>query len=235
MNELLEALKAKLGEEVITEELASDLKTQVDVMINEKVQEQLAEKETELEEKNAEEMTEFKDSLVESIDSYIEYAAEEYLKENEIALEAGYKVYAAEKILESIKGVFKEVGLEIPEEEVDRVKEIESELDEKKETLNEKMNEIFEMKRQSFEYEKAVSFMKKTADLSEAKISEVHDLMEGLEYKDIEDFEKKVEFVLEKVNKKSSKNGDDNDDFEELDEEIDHKNNVSSIDKYLSK
>jgi hypothetical protein len=228
MKELLEALKAKLGDDVITEEMLTDLQAQFDVQMNERVQEALSLKETELGEKTAEEMADFKDSLVESLDSYIEYAADEYLKENEIALEAGSKVRAAEAIIESAKEVFKHVGIVIPEESVDQYKVMEADLEESNTKLNEKIEEVFDSKKQIFEFEKAMAFMKKTSNLTESKINEVHDLMEGLEYQSIFDFEKKVDIILEKVNKVVVKEGQE--EFENLDE-LDEK--VSSIDKYL--
>jgi hypothetical protein len=208
--------------------MLTDLQAQFDVQMNERVQEALSLKETELGEKTAEEMADFKDSLVESLDSYIEYAADEYLKENEIALEAGSKVRAAEAIIESAKEVFKHVGIVIPEESVDQYKVMEADLEESNTKLNEKIEEVFDSKKQIFEFEKAMAFMKKTSNLTESKINEVHDLMEGLEYQSIFDFEKKVDIILEKVNKVVVKEGQE--EFENLDE-LDEK--VSSIDKYL--
>jgi hypothetical protein len=230
MKELIQMLQEKLGSDVLTEELASDLSAQVEVAINEKVQTLIEAKEAELEEKNAEEVTEFKESLISSIDQYIEYAADEYLKENEVAIEAGSKVATAEKIIEATKLVFAEVGLEIPVEEVDHVKAMEEQVENTNNTINEKVQEILELNAQAFEFEKAVSFMKKTTALAESQISEVHDLMEGLEYKDVADFEKKVDIVLEKVIKVVVKEEEEN--FENLEEE-ELEEEVSSIDKYL--
>ncbi len=226
MEKLLEAIKAKLGEDVISEELIADLRSEFEVMVNEKVQELIITKEKELEEDSAKEMTEFKDSLIESLDKYIEYATDEYLKENEVALEAKTKVEAATKIIEAAKGVFAEIGLEIPESEIDRVKELEEEIKEINEKLNNSIEEIIEAKKQNFEYEKAISFQKLTTDLAESKIEEVHTLLEGLEYSDIEDFERKVKIVMGKI--KDIKEEEENLDLDDLKEQ-----KKSSIDKYL--
>ncbi len=226
MEKLLEAIKAKLGEDVISEELIADLRSEFEVMVNEKVQELIITKEKELEEDSAKEMTEFKDSLIESLDKYIEYATDEYLKENEVALEAKTKVEAATKIIEAAKGVFAEIGLEIPESEIDRVKELEEEIKEVNEKLNNSIEEIIEAKKQNFEYEKAISFQKLTTDLAESKIEEVHTLLEGLEYSDIEDFERKVKIVMGKI--KDIKEEEENLDLDDLKEQ-----KKSSIDKYL--
>ncbi len=231
MKKLITALKEKLGDEVITEELMTDLQAQFDVLVNEKVQEIVTIKETELEETSATEMTEFKDSLVESLDKYIEYASDEYLKENEIAIEAGSKVLAAEKIIESARLVFKEVGMEIPESELDHVKEMEADITESTDKLNTAIDEVIESKKQIFEFEKAIKFQKMTSKLTESKIEELHDLLEGLEYKNVKDFERKVNIVMEKVvdkktiTEKNEQDLDNLDDFEET--------NSSSIDKYL--
>lgn len=176
-------------------------------------------------------MTEFKDSLIESLDKYIEYASEEYMEENKVAIESGAKVLAAEKIIEAARGVFAEVGLEIPDSEVDHVKEIETKLDEQTEKIDTMINESIESKKQNFEYQKAISFQKLTTKLAESKIEDVFTLLEGLEYKDIEDFDRKVKIVIEKVNNKKVTDDESDDDLDNLEEST----VVSSIDKYLSR
>ena len=231
MEKLIAALKEKLGKDILSDELIEELQAEFEIMLNEKVQEKLEVKEKELEEKSEEDMTEFKDSLIESLDKYIEYASDEYLTENEIAIESGAKVLAAEKIIEATKSVFKEVGMEIPESELDHVKQIETDLEESTEKLNTTIEENLDSKKQIFEYKKAVSFQKLTNKLTESKIEEVHTLLEGLEYREINDFDRKVKIVMEKITKKVIKEDNDNlDDLENLDEED---KNVSSIDKYL--
>ncbi len=230
MKKLIEALKEKIGEDILSEDIISDLEAQFEVMVNEKVQKTLVTKEAELVEKSDEEMSEFKDSLIESLDKYIEYATDEYLTENEIAIESGSKVLAAEKIIEATKSVFKEVGMEIPETEVDHVKDVEKNLEEANDKLNGLIEENIESKKQIFEFEKAISFQKLTKDLAESKVEEVHTLLEGLEYRDTNDFERKVKIVIEKIDTKII-NEEDDKDLEDL-EEDDKKD--SSIDKYLT-
>jgi hypothetical protein len=233
MDKLIEALKAKLGEDTISEDLVADLQAQFDVAINEKVQTLVAAKETELEEKASVEISEFKDSLIESLDKYIEYASEEYLKENEIAIEAGAKVLAAEKIIEATRNVFAEVGLEIPESEVDVVKGLEADLEEANQKLNESIEKEINAKSLMFEYEKAIAFQKATSTLTESKVESVHALLEGLEFKDIADFTRKVEIVKGKIETKVTELEEDEDkNLDNLDDIIEDKK-VSSIDKYL--
>jgi hypothetical protein len=235
MKKLIEALQAKLGEEVtFSDELVEDLQSQYEVLINEKVQELVTAKETEIEEKAASEMAEFKDSLIESLDKYIEYASDEYLKENEIAMEAGAKVLAAEKIIEATRAVFENVGLDIPQCDIDTIKDLEEKVEAANDKLNEAIESSFESKEQMFEYEKAISFQKATTDLTETKIESVHTLLEGLEYKDIADFERKVKIVMSKleeapevIEEDDDKNLDNLEDLEE-DAKVE-----SSIDKYL--
>jgi len=231
MKKLIEALKEKLGEDILSDDVIADLQAQFDVIVNEKVQETITAKETELEEKAEEEMTEFKDSLIESLDKYIEYASDEYLKENEIAIEAGSKVLAAEKIIEATKLVFKEVGMEIPETEIDTYKEMENDLKESTDKLNTIIDENIESSKQIFEYQKAITFSKMTSDLTESKVEKVHTLLEGLEYRDIEDFDRKVKIVIDKIETKVIKedNEDDLDDLDDLNED----KKVSSIDRHL--
>lgn len=227
MKELIEAIKEKLGKDILSDELQENLQSQFDIVVNEKVKEIIKTKEQELEESSEKEMQDFKESLVESLDKYIEYASDEYLKENEIAIEAESKILAAEKILEATKNVFKEVGFEIPENEVQHVKELEEKIAENNKKMNTLIEDSIEDKKQVFEYEKAVSFQNLSKNLTESKVEKVHTLLEGLEFKNIEDFERKVKIVLEKVNTKSdTKEKDDLEDLEEKKTDYD-------IDKYL--
>lgn len=229
MEELLKLMREKLGADVITEDLASDLQSSFEVAINEKVIEKVEAAKEELEEKNSEEMTTFKESLVESIDSYIEYAADEYLKENKVAMDSNLKIEAAGKIIESLQTVLAESGLEIPEDKVDKVAELEEKFTAIQDKLDGAINEGIESKKQIFIFEQVVDFMKKTAQIAESKVSDIQDLMEGLEYKDMEDFNKKLDIVISKITSKVIT--ESNDDFENLDDTGDDA--TSSIDQYL--
>ncbi len=231
MESLITLMKEKLGDDVITEEIITDLRSQIEVAINEKVQSELVTAKEELEEKNAEEMSTFKESLVESIDSYIEYAADEYLKENKVAMDSNVKIEAAEKILEAMKTTLAESGFEVPADKLDVVKDLEEKVEEIQEKLNDSINAKIEDTKQIFEYEKALAFFKKTSKLEESKVSDIEDLLEGLEYRDIDDFNKKVDIVIGKITEKASGTSDKGEGFEDL-EDI-NEETESSIDKYL--
>jgi exonuclease VII large subunit len=230
MENLIKLMKEKLGEDVITEELTSEFNSNFEVTLNEKVQEKLETLKEELEEKNENEIATFKESLVESIDSYIEYAADEYLKENKVAIESNSKVEAATKILENLKETFKTAGLDIPADEVEKVKELEEKIETTQDKLNESITESIESKKKVFELEKEIAFIKKTETIEESKISDIEDLLEGLEFKDIEDYKKKIDIVISKVGLK--KVNENKNEFENLDD--DDNDNDNSIDKYLS-
>jgi hypothetical protein len=231
MEKLLEAFREKLGEEVFTEELASEIKTNFEILVNEKLKEKEAEIKKELEEKNVEELEAFKETMIESIDSYIDYAADEYLKENKVEIESATKVELAEKFLNSIKDVFANSGLEVPTEKVDLISGLEEKVTEAKSKLNTVIEENIELKKKVFEKEQKLIFEEKIKELEVNKVSVVEDLMEGLEFNDIEDYSKKLDIIVEKVintNKQSKTSEDKN--FEEL-EEKDEKS--FDIDKYL--
>lgn len=226
MKTLFEAMSDKLNVE-ISKELQEELQSKLDVEINEKVKEIVTLKEAQMDENSAKEMSEFKESVVESLDQYIEYAAAEFIEENKVALEAKHKVEAAEKILEKTKSIFEEIGLTVPEDKIDVVKSLEEKVVELEESLNSKVEENIELKKQIVEFEKAVSFQKRTASLTESTIEKVHDLLEGLEFTNISDFNRKLNIIIEKVEKKPVV---ETNNTENLDESFDTK---SSIDKYL--
>ena len=228
MESLIKLMQEKLGDEVITKSLVEDLRQNFDVAVNEAVNAKLETAKTELEDKNTEEMVVFKESLIDSLDSYVEYAADEYLKENKVALESTTKVEAAESLITTLKEAFKVVGLEIPATEVDHVKDLEEKADEVQEKLNVSIETKLQDNTLIEALEQKIAFMERCKSLTESKVSQVEDLMEGLEFKDMDDFDKKLEIVIGKITDKKITEQDE--DFENLD---DGDLVESSIDKYL--
>lgn len=229
MEKLFESLKEKLGEEVFTEEAISEMKAHLDVQLNEEVQKRVEVLKTELEESNTKDLSEFKNGLIENLDGYLDYAAEEFFKKNKIALESEYKVSVAEELQDAIKSVLGKYNIEFTSDQEETIKNLEEDFVTCKEKLNESVNSNIELKKQCFEYEKTIKFKNMTSEFSAVKTEKILDLMEGLEYSDIEDFEHKVGIVIEKVKNQSSSSFKSHDEFEELDESVNF-----DIDRYLA-
>ena len=85
---------------------------------------------TELAEEVAAETEKFKTDMVEKIDSYLNYVAENWMKENELAIERGLRTEITEDFIKSLKTVFQEHYIEVPEEKYDVLDEMQNEIEE---------------------------------------------------------------------------------------------------------
>ena len=99
--------------------------------------------------KSAAETEKFKTDMVEKIDSYLNYVAENWMKENELAIERGLRTEITEDFIKSLKTVFQEHYIEVPEEKYDVLDEMQNEIEELKGKLNEQIDVSVELKGQN--------------------------------------------------------------------------------------
>ena len=132
-------VNALLGGEELSEEFREKAKTIFEAAINSKVAVIKEEIVREHEEKLSEEVEEIKVELQERVDSYLEYVADEWFVENQLAVENGLKADMTESFLEGMKGLFEEHYVQIPEEKYDVLKSMVEKLDDMETKLNEQI------------------------------------------------------------------------------------------------
>ena len=132
-------VNALLGGEELSEEFRAKAKTIFEAAINSKVIAIREEIVREHEEKLSEEVEEIKVELQERVDSYLEYVADEWFVENQLAVENGLKADMTESFLEGMKGLFEEHYVQIPEEKYDVLKSMVEKLDDMETKLNEQI------------------------------------------------------------------------------------------------
>ena len=133
-------VNALLGGEELSEEFRAKAKTIFEAAINSKVAGIREEIVREHEEKLSEEVEEIKVELQERVDSYLEYVADEWFVENQLAVENGLKADMTESFLEGMKGLFEEHYVSIPEEKYDVLESMVNKLDEMEGKLNEQID-----------------------------------------------------------------------------------------------
>lgn len=240
--EILQVLQEKLGEEVFTEDFKKELETQMEVLINEKAQEkaatvieekvkELEEKQVELEESMKADAEEYKNELIESVDGYLDYAVKEFFTENKVAIEDEFTVKAAKELIEKFATIIESNYFTVDLDQNKRVKIMESKISDVQTKMNNVVKENIELKGQIQEYRKSLKFKKLTEGLSKVKVEKVLSLTDGLTFKDMADFEKKIKVCVERVAEKVSKPM-----IQEKEELTEAKQKVtaSDIDKYLN-
>ena len=134
-----EDMNALFSGEELTEEFQEKAKTIFEAAISAKVAQIAEEMEAKNEERIVEEIETVKSALVERVDAYLEYVADEWLQENEIAVEHGLKSEMTESFLSGMKELFEAHYVSIPEDKYDVVESMVNKLDEMETKLNEQI------------------------------------------------------------------------------------------------
>jgi HAMP domain-containing protein len=196
------------GSEELTEDFRDKVETLFEAAINTrlaievaKIEEAFEAKEVELTEAFEvaleESVNEIKEEMVENVDNYLNYAVAEWIAENKLAIENGIKTEIAESFMAGLKNVFEEHYVNIPDDQVDVVEAMATELEELKAQVN-------EMTEQNIELSKIVNEKKIdeiTSTVSEGMTDTQKDkfkkLTEAVSYSDVEEFRKKVAIIKE--------------------------------------
>ena len=134
-----EDVNALLEGEELSEEFQEKAKTIFEAAITSRVAAIKESLETEYSEKLAEETEGVKAELNERVDSYLEYVADEWFTENQLAVEQGLKSEMSESFLSGMKSLFEEHYVTIPEEKYDVLESMVEKLDEMETKLNEQI------------------------------------------------------------------------------------------------
>ena len=132
-------VNALLGGEELTEEFKAKAKTIFEAAINSKISEIRATLEEEYAEKLAEEVAEEKEALTERVDSYLEYVSDEWMEENQLAIEHGLKTELTESFLSGMRSLFEENYVSIPDDKYDVLESMVEKLDDMESKLNEQI------------------------------------------------------------------------------------------------
>ena len=132
-------VNALLGGEELSEEFKEKAKTVFEAALNSKVAELKEDLQASYDEKLAEEVESTKAALAERVDQYLEYVAEEWFVENELAIEHGLKTELTESFLGGMKSLFEEHYVQIPDDKYDVLESMVEKLDDMETKLNEQI------------------------------------------------------------------------------------------------
>ena len=135
---------------------------------------------------------EIKEDLATKLDDYINYMAEEWLKENQLAVEKGLRAEIVESFIEGMKGLFEEHYIDIPEEKVDIVEGLTSKVEELEASLNEQIQTAVELKKELNESKKTEAIHAVCEGLTQTQVEKMKSLAEGVEFTTDEEFADKL-------------------------------------------
>ena len=191
-------LNALVNEEAtLSEEFKAKAETIFEAAIKSKLAEEIDRLEAKYEEELAEEIASTKADLVEKVDNYLNYVVEQWMEENQVAIQSGLRTEIAEKFMNSLKDLFTESYIEVPESKVDLVDELAAEVAELEEAHNKAISRTMQMQEE-------LEVLKRNAIIAEAaeglvatQVEKLKKLAEDVEFESEETFAAKVATIKE--------------------------------------
>jgi len=143
----------------------------------------------------AEEIAGTKSDLVEKIDSYLNYVVENWMKENQIAIQSGLRAEIAENFMNGLKDLFVESYVEVPESKVDLVDDLAEQVEELEDALNSQTAKNIEMTEELELFQRYEVIREHAHGLAETEVEKLAKLSEDLDFIDEETFSAKVKTI----------------------------------------
>jgi len=157
-----------------------------------------------LEEQNAAALQEYKDTLVEKVDSFLNYVVEQWMTENQVAIDNGLRTEITEEFISGLKTLFKESYIEVPEDKYDVLDELTTKVDSLTSELDESINDNIELAKQYVELKKQLIFQEQTENLASTEIEKFEKIVEGVEFESEELYREKINVIKENYFPKDS-------------------------------
>ena len=184
------------GEE-LSEEFKEKAKTILEAAIKGKVVQIKEVLDAEYEAKLLEEVTEIKSALNERVDSYLEYVADEWFTENQLAVEAGLKEELTESFMTGLKGLFEEHYVSIPEEKYDVLESMVEKLDDMETKLNEQIEKNVSLNQRLAGATADSIFDSVSEGLADTQKEKLASLSESVEFESETEYREKLETLKE--------------------------------------
>ena len=176
----------------LSDENAEKAKTIFKAAVQSKVQEVKEDLDAKYQEELKTTVEAVKADLSEGVDKYLTYCAEEWTKENELAIERGLRSEMTENFIEGLKTLFVEHYVDVPEEKYSVIDELANRLDEMEVKLDGEVNRNMDIT-EELETLKRVNVIKDAGNgLTESQKEKLSSLAEGVDYKDEADFQEKI-------------------------------------------
>jgi len=179
------------GEE-LSEEFQNKARTIFEAAINAKLAEVKESVQAQYEEQLVEEVAAIKSELEERVDAYLEYVADEWMTDNEIAVESGLKSEMTDSFLTGMKSLFEEHYVSVPEDKYDVIESMVDKLDEMEGKLNEQIEKNVALNRRLAESSADVVFGEVTEGLATTQKEKLATLVENVEFESEADYREKL-------------------------------------------
>jgi hypothetical protein len=220
------------------EELSEDFKEKATVIFEAALASKVEQIESALEEQYTEKLeqatVEVYEQLTAKVDEYLDYVVEQWMKENQVAIESTLRTEIMEDFVAGMKNLFAEHYIEVPEEKYDVLGDLSQKIQDLEDKLNETISENIELKSQLSEMTKDEMIQDVAEGLAATQVEKFKALAEGVTFDSAESYKRKLEIVKENyfpTDKKAVQL--DNEEAESLSEGYEGKKVVTPVSNYV--
>ena len=223
--------------ENLSDEYKAKAKTIFESAVNSKLAEKVVELEEHYDNQLAEQTEKVKEDLVEKVDDYLSYIVEQWTKENELAIEKGLKTEITEDFIVSLKKVFEEHYVDVPEDKYDVLTSQQEKIAELEGKLNEEIEKNVNTSKEINEQKKSDMIKEHGRDLAETQKEKFQSLAEGIQYENDDKFAEELKTIKESYFPKVAKPIEDAEVAEENEEksEVNLSGDMKAYASFISK
>lgn len=185
------------GNDQLSEEFKQKASTIFEARVLDRVQQIQEQLETEYASMFQEAVVEIQNDLSEKVDDYLNYVVQEWMEENQVAIESGLKSELTEDFINGLRNLFTEHYIDIPEEKVDIVEELASQVEELEEKLNEEIEKSVEYRKALIEAVKDDIANEVCEGLTATQVEKIKSLAESVEFSTEDEYKTKLETIRE--------------------------------------
>jgi hypothetical protein len=201
-----EEMKKKMKEDIDAlfaddSTISEDFKSKVSTIFEARVQDRISQIQEEIESEYAgmleEAITSVRNDLTEKVDDYLSYVVEQWMEENEIAIESGLRAELTEDFIGGLRNLFAEHYIDVPAEKVDLVDELAGQVEELEAKLNEEIERGVEFKKALVESRKNEVTREVCDGLISTQVEKIKSLAESVEFSTEDEYKNKLETIRE--------------------------------------
>jgi len=185
------------GEEELSDEFKTKAATIFETAIKSKVRTELEKIHAENEKSSEKVAEETMTSVVEKVDDYLNYVVEQWMSENELAIERGLKGEIAEDFISGLKGLFEDHYIDVPDEKYDILEANLTKIEELEDKLNKQMEENVQLKKAKGELVKESMIADVADGMTDTETEKFQSLVDDVEFSDEESYKEKLQTIKE--------------------------------------
>jgi hypothetical protein len=181
--------------------ISEEFKTKVSTVFEARVHDRVSQIQEQIESEYASMLEEaidtIKEELTTKVDDYLNYIVEQWLEQNEIAIESGLRAELTEEFIAGLRNLFAEHYIDVPSEKVDLVDELAGKVEELEDKLSEEIDRAVELKKALIESRKVEIAREVCGGLTETQVEKIKSLAESVEFSTEEEYKEKLETIRE--------------------------------------